>query len=145
MAKMDLDHSPAKDCGDFDFENESPEAAFDRTVKFIAEATADSMCTVLLGGDNGITRPGLHAMGLDLRDCGLLTFDAHHDLRDLEGGLTAGNPIRALLADGLPGQTSFRSGFKRLQTLGPMRRLLATRASPSSPQTKFTRKGSMRW
>jgi arginase family enzyme len=110
--EVDLELLTAKDCGDFDFNNESPEAAFDRAVKFIGQATEDSMCTVLLGGDNGVTRPGLHAMELDLRDCGLLTFDAHHDLRDLGGGLTDGNPIRALLADGLPGQNVIQIGIQ---------------------------------
>jgi formiminoglutamase len=33
----------------------------------------------------------------------LLTFDAHFDLRETDAGLTNGNPIRALLEDGLPG------------------------------------------
>ncbi len=74
--------------------------------------TADAICAVLLGGDNGITRPGLHALGPDLRDCGLLTFDAHHDLRDLGRGLTAGNPIRALLRDGLPGTNVVQIGIQ---------------------------------
>ena len=111
-AEIDLECLRARDCGDFDFANESPEAAFGRTVKFIAETTADSTCAVLLGGDNGITRPGLHAMGLDLRDCGLLTFDAHHDLRDLERGLTDGNPIRALLEVGLPGKNVIQIGIQ---------------------------------
>ncbi len=68
--------------------------------------------TVLLGGDNSVTRPGLHALGLDLRDCGLLTFDAHHDLRDLDHGLTDGNPIRALLDDGLPGRNVIQIGIQ---------------------------------
>ena len=111
-AEIDLERLRSRDCGDFDFANESPEAAFGRTVKFIAEAAVDSTCIVLLGGDNGITRPGLHAMGLDLRDCGLLTFDAHHDLRDLERGLTAGNPIRAVLGDGLPGTNVVQVGIQ---------------------------------
>jgi arginase family enzyme len=109
---IDLERFRARDCGDLDFANEPPETAFDRTVEIIAEVTADSTCAVLIGGDNGVTRPGLHAMGLDLRDCGLLTFDAHHDLRDLEHGLTDGNPIRALLADGLPGRNVIQIGIQ---------------------------------
>jgi arginase family enzyme len=51
-------------------------------------------------------------MGLDLRDCGLLTFDAHHDVRDLEHGLTDGNHIRALLGDGLPGTNVVQIGIQ---------------------------------
>ena len=110
--EIDLDHLRAKDCGDFDFANQSCEQAFARAIQFIEKAAAGATCVVLLGGDNGMTRPGLHAMGLDLHDCGLLTFDAHHDLRDLERGLTAGNPIRALLGDGLPGTNVIQIGIQ---------------------------------
>src|SRR6185437_8510616 len=34
---------------------------------------------------------------------GLITFDAHFDLRDTDLGLNNGNPVQALLEDGLPG------------------------------------------
>jgi formiminoglutamase len=34
---------------------------------------------------------------------GLLTLDAHFDLRDTDCGLTNGNPVQALLEDGMPG------------------------------------------
>jgi len=57
--------------------------------------------TVLIGGNNAITRPGVHALGLDR--VGVLTLDAHFDLRDTDQGLTNGNPIQALLEDGLSG------------------------------------------
>ena len=59
--------------------------------------------TILLGGDNGITRPGVRGIDPSLRDVGLLTLDAHFDLRDTDGGLNNGNPVQALLEDGLPG------------------------------------------
>ena len=54
-----------------------------------------------LGGDNAITRPivrGLHSID----DVGILTFDAHHDVRTTEPGPTNGSPIRGLVEDGLP-------------------------------------------
>jgi formiminoglutamase len=69
---------------------------------------------VVLGGDNSITRPGVHAMTpppADLERVGLLTIDAHHDMRPLDGGLTNGNPIRALLEDGLPGTNVAQVGI----------------------------------
>jgi formiminoglutamase len=66
---------------------------------------------VLLGGDNSITRPGCHALG-DLARCGLLTLDAHFDLRDLDRGLSNGNPVRALLEDGLPGGHIIQVGIQ---------------------------------
>ncbi len=66
----------------------------------------------LLGGDNALTRPGVHALAPDLADCALLTFDAHHDLRDLQDGLHNGNPVRALLQDGLPGSQIVQVGVQ---------------------------------
>jgi formiminoglutamase len=91
-------------------------AASDRgDVDPTAEAIQDAcggVTTVLLGGDNGITLSGVHAMREPLARCGVLTFDAHYDLRDLDGGLTNGNPIRALLRDGLPGANIVQIGIQ---------------------------------
>ena len=58
---------------------------------------------IVLGGNNGVTRPGVHGLDPTLKDVGVLTLDAHFDLRDTDGGLNNGNPIQALLEDGLPG------------------------------------------
>ncbi|HEV3409554.1 MAG TPA: arginase family protein, partial [Chthoniobacterales bacterium] len=66
----------------------------------------------LLGGDGSITRPGVHSLGFPLERCGLLTFDAHHDMRDLEHGLTNRNPVSALLRDGLRGGNVFQIGIQ---------------------------------
>jgi formiminoglutamase len=75
---------------------------------------ADSV--VVIGGDNGVTRPGVHgvadSLASSLKDCGLITLDAHFDLRDLSEGLTNGNPVRALLADGLPGVNIVQIGIQ---------------------------------
>lgn len=75
-----------------------------------ALAGADAL--VLLGGDNGITRPGCHGISTELPRAGLLTLDAHLDLRDLTPALTNGNPVRALLADGLPGAQIVQIGIQ---------------------------------
>jgi formiminoglutamase len=71
-----------------------------------------SGAAVLLGGDNSITRPGVHGLGVPLSQSGLLTLDAHFDLRDLDAGLTNGNPVRALLADGMPGGNICQIGIQ---------------------------------
>ena len=97
----------------------TPADAFDRIRRSIAVGTEDmgrvqaDRAVVVLGGDNSITRPGVHAMTPDavFDRVGLLTLDAHHDLRPLEGGLTNGNPIRALLEDGLPGWNVVQVGI----------------------------------
>ncbi|MBN9501579.1 MAG: hypothetical protein BGO01_00130 [Armatimonadetes bacterium 55-13] len=71
---------------------------------------------VLLGGDNGLTRPAVkglaRSLGLGLDRIGLITIDAHHDLRELDGGPINGNPIRGLLADGLPGSNVIQIGIQ---------------------------------
>jgi formimidoylglutamase len=56
-----------------------------------------------LGGDNAITRPLVRGLfGGDLNRVGVLTLDAHHDVRTTEPGPTNGSPIRGLIEDGLP-------------------------------------------
>jgi len=95
----------------------TPADAFDRIrghVGAVIERVRGSEAAVLLGGDNSITRPGVHAVASEagLERTGVLTLDAHHDLRPLDGGLTNGNPIRALLEDGLPGWNVVQIGIQ---------------------------------
>lgn len=60
--------------------------------------------TLYLGGDNAITRPLVRSQAADLSRVGLITFDAHHDVRTLSLGPTNGTPVRGLIEeDGLPG------------------------------------------
>lgn len=65
-----------------------------------AEAHALSL---LVGGNNAVTRPGVLGLGGSLDEVGLITLDAHFDMRDTSEGLSNGNPVRALIEDGLPG------------------------------------------
>lgn len=67
--------------------------------------------TILLGGNNAITRLGVHGTDADLKSVGLMTLDAHLDLRDTDGGFNNGNPIAALLGDGLPGPNISQIGI----------------------------------
>ncbi len=90
--------------------NAVPEEAADLLLDEFREATPDAW--VLLGGDNSITRPGVLALDVPLEDVGLITLDAHHDLRETSGGLTNGNPVRALLEDGLPGTNVVQIGIQ---------------------------------
>lgn len=56
---------------------------------------------VVLGGDNAATWHALRALSSpDLAQWGLVTLDAHLDLRD---GVSNGSPVRQLLEAGLPG------------------------------------------
>jgi len=66
---------------------------------------------LLVGGNNAVTRPGVLGLGLPLEKVGLITLDAHFDMRDLHQGLSNGNPVRALIADGLPGANIAQVGL----------------------------------
>lgn len=67
--------------------------------------------TLLVGGNNAVTRPGVLGLGLPLEKIGLITLDAHFDMRELHQGLSNGNPVRALIADGLPGANIAQVGL----------------------------------
>ena len=75
-----------------------------------ASAEAHAL-TLLVGGNNAVTRPGLLGLGGDLEEIGLITLDAHFDMRDTSDGLSNGNPVRALLEDGLPGANIAQVGL----------------------------------
>lgn len=96
------------DAGDVPLKGVSPADAFE-PVRDAAAAQSGRSLTVLIGGNNAITRPGVHALGLNR--VGLLTLDAHFDLRDTDQGLTNGNPVQALLEDGLDGRRISQIGL----------------------------------
>lgn len=107
----DVGRIGVRDFGDVTLVGNSAEGNFFRCVDVMKRAhIGDS--TILLGGDSAVTRPGVHSLGFPLERSGLLTFDAHYDLRDLEHGLTNCNPVRALLRDGLPGANIIQIGIQ---------------------------------
>jgi len=67
--------------------------------------------TLLVGGNNAVTRPGVLGLGMPLQRVGLITLDAHFDMRDTDQGLSNGNPVRALIEDGLPGANIAQVGL----------------------------------
>lgn len=85
----------------------------------IGEAVTKSVgqhgLTLLIGGNNAVTRPGVHglarALGMELERVGLITLDAHFDMRGTSEGLSNGNPVRALIEDGLPGRNIVQIGL----------------------------------
>jgi formiminoglutamase len=108
----------ASDLGDLDIAALGPEEACGPIRSAISASLQTAAAVILLGGDNSITRPGCLGLGVPIDCCGLLTFDAHFDLRDLEGGLTNGNPVRALFQDGLPGDHVFQIGIQSFANSG---------------------------
>jgi formiminoglutamase len=106
----DLGDLKIRDCGDVRVKTMTPEEAFAPLREAVREA-AGAEFTIIVGGNNAVTRPGVHGLGVDLKRVGLLTLDAHFDLRDLDGGLNNGNPVRALIDDGLPGANIAQIGL----------------------------------
>jgi len=78
--------------------------------------------TLLAGGNNAVTRPGVHSLGLPLEKVGLITLDAHFDMRDTSQGLGNGNPVRALRDDGLPGKNIAQVGLAPFANSASMHR-----------------------
>jgi formimidoylglutamase len=77
-------------------------------------ATLDrSAVHMFLGGDNAVTRPLLAGRcGPELARVGLVTLDAHHDVRTLDDGPRNGTPVRGLVAEeGLPGGNVVQIGI----------------------------------
>ena len=73
------------------------------------EALADVPALIALGGDNSITHSVMRArFGGDLAGAGLVTLDAHHDLRD---GVSNGSPVRRLVEAGLDGRRIVQLGI----------------------------------
>ena len=83
---------------------------------------------IALGGDNSITYSVATGIFTDLSKIGLITFDAHHDLRD---GASNGSPIWRLIKAGLPGANIVQIGLSDFANSGPY----ARRASESGITT----------
>ena len=99
------------DRGDVDIADLSIEDATPRIVEAVSASAQAHALTLLAGGNNAITRPAALALGNDLESVGLVTLDAHFDMRELDAGLGNGNPVRALLQDGLPGANIAQVGL----------------------------------
>jgi formiminoglutamase len=63
---------------------------------------------IALGGDNSITYTVTAGLFGDLSRVGLITLDAHHDLRD---GNSNGSPVWRLIQAGLPGKNIVQIGI----------------------------------
>ena len=103
--------TPIRDRGDVDLAGLSIEEATDPIREAVSASVNDHALTLLAGGNNAVTRPALLALGMPLTRVGLVTLDAHFDMRDLDQGLSNGNPVRALIEDGLPGRNIAQIGL----------------------------------
>jgi len=99
------------DRGDVDLGGRTIEQATPLLRDAIAESAEAHALTLLIGGNNAVTRPALLGLGGELGEIGLITLDAHFDMRDTSDGLSNGNPVRALIEDGLPGANIAQVGL----------------------------------
>jgi len=98
------------------------EAATAPIIAGCAQSVSRHALTLLVGGNNAVTRPAVHALGLPFDQVGLITLDAHFDLRETLGGLGNGNPVRALREDGLPGRNIAQLGLASFANSAAMHR-----------------------
>ena len=82
-----------------DVEDPDGDGGSARVARALAGVSTDAELTIVLGGDNAATWHTLRALASDsFSDYGLITLDAHLDLRD---GRSNGSPVRQLLDEGL--------------------------------------------
>jgi formiminoglutamase len=91
------------DAGDIAVQGVLPALGFEPIRDAVQDCTGRHQLTLLLGGNNAVTRPAAHGLGVPLDRVGLITLDAHFDMRETDAGPMNGNPVRCLLEDGLPG------------------------------------------
>ncbi|TPW76445.1 arginase family protein [Schumannella soli] len=88
---LDPDHGADPDADGVDGEQ--------RAIAALSALARRTRLLLALGGDNAATVPvALGAWGDRIAEAGLITFDAHHDLRE---GISNGSPVRRLIEAGL--------------------------------------------
>lgn len=81
----------------------------ERTQVLAQKVSTQTQLSIALGGDNSITNAVMRGVfGEELSSAGLITLDAHHDLRD---GVSNGSPVRRLIEAGLPGTSVVQIGI----------------------------------
>ena len=82
---------------------------FERVRSLVESISPECVLTVILGGDNAATWHGLRSIAKnEIETFGLITLDAHHDLRD---GTSNGSPVRQLLDSGLQAKNVVQVGI----------------------------------
>ena len=98
--RVNLEKVSLQDAGDIT----SPDSDEDAAISELKSIAAKSALVIALGGDNSITYCGVQAM----QATGLITLDAHYDLRD---GVSNGSPVRRLIEAGLNGKKVVQIGI----------------------------------
>lgn len=99
-AGLGVDVPVIADCGDLDVSSLSGTDAVAGVLHRLRELPAYDLL-LLIGGDNLVTWPAVEALSPELGRVGLLTLDAHHDVRGFHAGATNGTPVRGLVEAGV--------------------------------------------
>lgn len=99
-AGLDVDLPAIADLGDLAVADLTGAEAVETTTALL-QALPRHELLLLLGGDNLVTWPAVRALSPDLSRVGVLTLDAHHDVRGFHAGPTNGTPIRGLVEAGV--------------------------------------------
>jgi arginase family enzyme len=110
------------DRGDVELCGPTIEKATPKIRAAVAASAEAHALTLLVGGNNAVTRPAVLGLGGELNEVGLITLDAHFDMRDTSDGLSNGNPVRALIEDGLPGANIAQVGLASFANSASMHR-----------------------
>ncbi|MEY4291595.1 MAG: hypothetical protein RL130_1537 [Actinomycetota bacterium] len=98
--KVDLRKIASADAADVT----SPDDDENQTISELSSLCQKTRLLVALGGDNSIT----YSVARAVAATGLITFDAHYDLRD---GVSNGSPVRRLIESGLSGSKVVQIGI----------------------------------
>ena len=98
--RVNFEKVSLRDAGDIT----SPDSDEVVAISELKSIAAKSSLVIALGGDNSITYCGVQAM----QATGLITLDAHYDLRD---GVSNGSPVRRLIEAGLSGKRVVQIGI----------------------------------
>ena len=98
--RVDLENLSVKDAGNV----ASPDDDEIASIEYIKRISDASKMIIALGGDNSVTYSGFTGSSAT----GLITLDAHYDLRD---GKSNGSPIRRLIESGLDGKKVVQIGI----------------------------------
>ncbi len=79
-----------------------------RVAQAVASVRENLKLLIAMGGDNSITYSVANGVWPDLSQIGLITLDAHHDLRD---GNSNGSPVWRLIQNGLSGGNVVQIGI----------------------------------
>ncbi len=103
---VDLRSVDLRDIGDID--SPDGEDGEHRVASAMSNARSNHKLLIALGGDNSITYSVARGLWPDLSECGLITLDAHLDIRD---GKSSGSPVWRIIQAGMNGQNIVQIGI----------------------------------